>query len=178
MTSGQNSILAIVGMTGSGKSAACEVLRARGWTSIRFGQVTIDKLIEVGQALTPENEKTMREHLRAEMGMGAYATILLPQIEDALDDGPVVLDGLYSWSEYKILKERFAGRLTLVHVFAPPEVRYRRLGERKETENDSAKTVRTLTEKGGPIAMADFVIDNQSNLDHLRRRVLEIAGLS
>ena len=155
--------------------------------------MTIDKLIETGRDVTPENEKTMREHLRAEMGMGAYATILLPRIEAALSDGPVVLDGLYSWSEYKILKGRFADRLKLVHVYAPPTVRYMRLGERKETENDSAKTVRTLTaeaarrrdhaeiegiEKGGPIAMADHVIDNQNDLDHLSRSILEIAGLS
>jgi dephospho-CoA kinase len=101
-----------------------------------------------------------------------------------------VLDGLYSWSEYKILKDEFPSSFQVIHVYSPPAVRYRRLAERSETENDPARTVRTLTaeaarkrdyaeiegiEKGGPIAMADYVIDNQRGLEDLGKRVLAIA---
>ena len=87
-------IIAFVGMTGSGKSTAAEGLIERGWTFIRFGQATIDKLKEAGQEINPENEKTMREGLRQEYGMGAFAVLSLPAIEDGIETGPVVIDGL------------------------------------------------------------------------------------
>ena len=56
-----NRIYAIVGMAGSGKSIACDVLKDMGWKYIRFGQVTIDRLEAEGKAVTEESEKKMRE---------------------------------------------------------------------------------------------------------------------
>ena len=185
-----NRILAVVGMTGSGKSVACDALRGQGWAYIRFGQVTIDRLIEAGREVTPESEREVREALRRERGMGAYAEILLPRIEAALERGDVVLDGLYSWSEYKILKRRFPDSFQVAHIHAAPAVRYRRLAERLETENDAARTVRRMTaeearardyaeiegiEKGGPIAMADHVIINEGSLAALQGEILRVA---
>ncbi|HUV06440.1 MAG TPA: dephospho-CoA kinase, partial [Spirochaetia bacterium] len=98
-----NKIVAIVGMCGSGKSMACDVFRQSDWYYIRFGQLTIDKLKQEGKRINPANEREMRESLRSELGMGAFALLLLPQIEKAASEGNVIIDGLYSWSEYKIL---------------------------------------------------------------------------
>ena len=39
--------------------------------------------------------------------MGAFALLALPKIAKGLEKGHVVIDGLYSWSEYKILKRHF-----------------------------------------------------------------------
>jgi len=47
----------------------------------------------------------------------------------------VAIDGLYSWEEYRFLKERFPG-LVLIHIFAEPKIRYERLSKR---------TIRSLT---------------------------------
>ena len=63
---------------------------------VYFGGVTLDKLKENGLEINPENEKIMREKLRSELGMGAYAKILLPKIKELSMDKNVVLDGLYS----------------------------------------------------------------------------------
>ncbi len=181
-----NRVVAVVGMAGSGKSAACEVLRRAGWGYIRFGRLTIDRLVEAGWEVTPDNEKRMREALRREHGMGAYARLLLPRIEEELARGPVVIDGLYSWSEYKILKERFAAAFSVIAIHASPAVRYARLAERVEAEADPARTVRRLSaeearrrdyaeiegiEKGGPIAMADVMIVNETTIEALQERV-------
>ena len=57
--------------------------------------------------ITPENEKMMRNKLRQELGMGAFAKVLLPEIKELAQKGNVVLDGLYSWSEYEILIKEF-----------------------------------------------------------------------
>jgi len=171
-------IVAIVGMTGSGKSTAAECLVDRGWRHIRFGQVTIDRLRAEGREVNPENEKEMREGLRRHHGMGAFAILSLPAIEEGLKHGHVVIDGLYSWSEHKILKETFGDRIHVVAVVSSPKTRYRRLEHRThDARTDPQFRMRPLTadearkrdhaeieniEKGGPIAMADFTIVNES----------------
>ena len=101
-----NKIIAIVGMCGSGKSIASDILEQKGYSKVYFGGVTMDKLKEKNLEITPENEKIMREKLREDLGMGAFAKILLPQIEELHKTNNVVLDGLYSWDEYKILKDK------------------------------------------------------------------------
>ena len=45
--------------------------------------------------------------MRKEHGMGAYAILNIPKFDELLKKGNVVGDGLYSWSEYKILKEKY-----------------------------------------------------------------------
>lgn len=172
-----NTIIAFVGMTGSGKSTASDYLVEQGWKYIRFGQVTIDKLKEAGQEINPDNEKMMRESLRGQYGMGAYATLSLPLIDKGVKQNHVVIDGLYSWTEYNILKDRYGGRIHVVAIYASPETRYDRLQDRTHDPKDQTYKMRPLTpeearkrdyaeieniEKGGPIAMADYTIINES----------------
>ena len=179
-----------MGMCGSGKSVACDVLRELGWHYIRFGQITIDKLKEEGREITEENERQMREALRREHGMGAYALLSLPRIEESLKTGNVVIDGLYSWSEYKTLKVRFKDRLTVVAIFASPGIRYRRLQVRSHGSEDREHRMRALTarqaeqrdyaeieniEKGGPIVMADHTVVNESIIEELRESIRDLA---
>ena len=171
-------IVAIVGMTGSGKSTAAECLVDRGWRHIRFGQVTIDRLRDEGREINPENEKQMREQLRIDHGMGAFALLSLPAIEEGLKQGHVVIDGMYSWSEQKILKESYGERIHVVAIVSSPKTRYNRLESRvHDARKDPQFRMRPLTadearkrdhaeieniEKGGPIAMADFTVVNES----------------
>ncbi len=186
-----NRVFAVVGMCGSGKSEACDVLRELGWRYIRFGQLTIDRLRARGKEITAENEKQMREGLRREHGMGAFALLLLPAIEDSLARGDVIIDGLYSWSEYKILKQRFGDGLQVVHVHASPRTRYRRLESRRHEELDKDHRMRALSaaaaesrdyaeieniEKGGPIAMADFCLVNEGTLAELENGIRALAA--
>ncbi|MCI6266182.1 MAG: AAA family ATPase, partial [Erysipelotrichaceae bacterium] len=91
-----NKVIAIVGMCGSGKSIASDILEKKGYEKVYFGGVTLDKLKENGLEINPENEKMMREKLRENLGMGAFAKILLPKIKELAKAKDVVLDGLYS----------------------------------------------------------------------------------
>ncbi len=188
-----NKLFAIVGMCGSGKSVACDALRDLGWKYIRFGQLTIDRLKERGLSINEANEKAMREDLRKEYGMGAFATLTLPKIEEALETGNVVIDGLYSWTEYKILKQKFGERLSVVCIYASPSTRYSRLANRNTHEADKETRMRSLTreeaqkrdyseieniEKGGPIAMADYTIVNEFGESDLASGIRGIADES
>lgn len=174
-------LIAFVGMPGSGKSEAVSYLKSRGVPFVRFGQFTEEKLKELGLSISPENEKNVREQLRKEHGMEAYAVIGKSRIEALLKDNPIVaIDGLYSWEEYIFLKKAFP-KLILVYIFARPSVRHQRLAKRKirPLTEEQAK-MRDVLEieklnKGGPIAIADFVIDNsKGNIDELHRSIDKI----
>ena len=173
-------VVAIVGMCGSGKSIATDILEQElNYQKVYFGGVTMEKLKESNMEVTPENEKIIREGLRKELGMGAFAKILLPRIKEYSLNGDVVLDGLYSWDEYKILKEEI-DNLKMIAIVADKDVRYQRLTERvvRGLNNEQAKA-RDIAEiensvKGGPIAYADYYILNNGTLDEYRNRLLEI----
>ena len=167
-------IVALVGMCGSGKSVVTEFFTAEGYTSIHFGGVTQAELRRRGMTVCEANERSIREELRREMGLGAYAIILYPEILEASEKGPVVLDGLYSWSELKYLRERLGDRLTVVAVVTGAGTRRARLATRTvrpltAAEMDSRDTseIENL-EKGGPIAAADYYLTNEGTLEELR----------
>lgn len=169
--------LVVVGMCGSGKSSVAAHLKAQGWPVIRFGEVTMRELQRRGLPVSEANERLIREELRARHGMDAYAQRLLPGIREHLARGPLVLDGLYSWSEYKYLLAHLKERLVVLAVAAPRPLRYARLAARPERplskeealSRDIAE-IETL-EKGGPIAMADYTIVNTGALEALEAAV-------
>lgn len=175
-----NKIVAIVGMCGVGKSVASEILEDLGYKKVYFGGVTMEKMKEVGMEITPENEKFMREKLRSEYGMAAYAIILLPRIKELSQNSNVVLDGLYSWDELKILRDELGDKLNVIAVVADKKIRYDRLAVRevRPFTNDEAKN-RDIAEieniaKAGPIAYADYYIDNNHDLDSYKKRLYDI----
>jgi len=177
-------VVAIVGMTGSGKSEVAGLFERHGFTRIRFGDVTDEEVKKRGLELNEENERRVRELLRQEHGMDIYARRNLPRIEAALADSNVVVDGLYSWEEYSFLKAYYGENLYLVAVWASPATRYARLAGRlnrsltgEEAASRDAAEIENLN-KGGPIAMADFTIINETSLDNLKKETKNvISGL-
>ncbi|MFA5128810.1 MAG: AAA family ATPase [Patescibacteria group bacterium] len=185
-----NKFVAIVGMPGAGKSEVADELIKHGYQYIRFGQITLDEVKKRGLAPTEENERPIREELRKQYGPGAFATLNIPKFDEALKIGNVVGDGLYSWSEYKILKDKYKENLIVIAVYAPPKLRCERLANRAGRHGDDPKLkYRSSTpesakardyaeieniEKGGPIAMADYTIINIGTLDELRTQAEKI----
>jgi dephospho-CoA kinase len=173
-------LVALVGMAGAGKSEVARRFEQSGFTRIRFGDVTDEELKKRGLSRNEENERAIRELLRREHGMAAYARLNLPRIDAALKNSNVVIDGLYSWEEYVFLKDRYRSDFHVVAVWAPPQTRYERLSSRAErplTVDEAAGRDRAeleKTNKGGPIAMADFTIRNESSVADLEREVKEV----
>lgn len=171
-------LVAIVGMTGSGKSETASLMQKRKFKIIRFGDITDEMLKKQGLELNEANEKRFRENVRKEHGMEAYAKLNLEKIKKALESGNVAIDGLYSWEEYLFLKNEYPKMIVLC-VYAPPEERYDRLCDREVrglTREQAMSRDRNEIEnlnKGGPIAMADYTLLNIYNLhdldDHLDR---------
>lgn len=171
-------IIAIVGMPGAGKTEAAQYLEKKGVPFIRFGAFTDEGVKEAGLPLTPENEKLIRERFRTELGMGAYAIKAKPKIDEMLNENDLIaIDGLYSWEEYTYLKKIFPS-LTLINVFAEPSVRYKRLSERSirpvSLDKAYSRDVNELEKlnKGGPIAIADYlIVNNSDDINDLHRQV-------
>jgi dephospho-CoA kinase len=171
-------VIAIVGMPGSGKSILAAHLSSKGFPAIRFGQIIIDELHRRGLTINPPNEQSVREELRRTYGMDICAHRSLPGIHAALSKSPiVVVDGLYGWSEYKVLRTTFGDKLIVIAVVAARQVRYRRLQDRlvrpldfSEAEKRDFAEIEGL-EKGGPIAIADFFLLNEGTQQDLHCKV-------
>lgn len=177
----QPRVLALVGMPGSGKTLCAEHLQDRGFFQFRFGSIVENEVRRRGWTVTPEHERIVREEFRSNEGMDVMAKRALPLLTDALaKQDCIVIDGLYSFSEYKTLSRELPAELIVVAVVAPRQVRYSRLASRpirpltaKEAEARDWQEIETM-EKGGPIALADYTLMNDhapadllQRLDHL-----------
>lgn len=159
--------IAIVGLPGSGKTAAADFFRSHGFAVLRFGDQTDIGLKELGLPLTEVNERKYREDIRRELGMAAMAIKIEPRIREAESSSDmIILDGMRSWEEYVFLKEKFS-ELVILSVYASPKIRYDRLATRAVRPLTRAESVeRDHSEienlnSGGPIAIADYVIKNE-----------------
>jgi len=107
--------------------------------------------------------------------MSAYAKLNLPRIDASLKSSNVVVDGLYSWEEYTLLKDRYDEKFSTVAVWSSQATRHARLRNRARrplTVEEAANRDRAEienTNKGGPIAMADFTIVNEASLKELEK---------
>ena len=175
-------IIAIVGLTGSGKSTAVEYFTEKGHPRVYFGGVILNAMTEAGLDHTEENERKFREEFREKNGKDAVAQAIVDQINHLADAGQhsIIADGLYTWTEYKVLKKAFPNELTLVAVVTPKHLRYARLSKRpvrplnshEAHERDIAE-IENL-EKGGPIAIADHYIINDETAEKLYGELAKI----
>jgi dephospho-CoA kinase len=173
-------VVAIVGMAGSGKSEVARQFEKSGYVRIRFGDITDIEVKKRGLPLNEANERQVREQLRQEYGMAAYAKLNLSRIDEVLQKSNVIVDGLYSWEEFILLKSYYGARLCLVAVWSSPKTRSTRLAVRRirpltnqeATERD--KTEIENINKGGPIALADYTIINESALPELKEQTQRI----
>ncbi len=97
-------MVAIVGMAGAGKSEVAGLFEEHGFKKVRFGDITDEELKKRRLETSEENERYIRQQLRKNHGMAAYAQLNLSRIDNALKSSNVVVDGLYSWEEYILLK--------------------------------------------------------------------------
>lgn len=182
-------VLAFVGMAGSGKSTCIDHLGKKGVPSVHFGSVVIEEAKRRNNGVPNEaTEKKVREEFRKKDGMAAIAKHALPTIDKTLKDNDlVILDGLYSWSEYTLLKEVYNKKLVVIAVVASRRLRYERLAKRpfrpftaEEANSRDVAEIENL-EKGGPIAIADYTLTNNEKPDDLTHHldiVLEQVGIT
>ena len=179
MTQPYAKIIALVGLAGSGKSSAVEYLTEQGFPKIYFGGVIYKAMDEAGIEKTWDNQQQFREEIRRREGKDFVIKRVIKNIHDLINAGQnkVVLDGLYTWSEYKLLKHEFPGQVVVIAIVTPKYLRYQRMAKRierpmqpHEVDQRDWSEIENL-EKGGPIAIADYFIINDGSLEQLHQKI-------
>ncbi len=183
----KQSVIALVGMPGSGKGTCTDYLAENyNWPVIHFGNMVYEEVQRRGLD-NVKDEEFVRQDMRKVEGLAVLAKHASRKADEYFATGQkvVVLDGLYSWSEYKFLDEKYSEDLTVIAVAAPKKVRRQRVLDRKDSHR--AYTLEQLItrevaeieniEKGGPIAYADYTIVNDSSTDELVKNLEKILAL-
>ncbi|HEU5121659.1 MAG TPA: hypothetical protein VFT59_02345 [Candidatus Saccharimonadales bacterium] len=146
-------IIAFVGLIGSGKTTATSVLTELGYPKVH---------------IHPDNTR--------------YEEELISEIDHLIAAGQhrIILDDIASWKAYTRLLHEYPTALRTVALFTPRHMRYHFVAARSNnplTEAEAGQQDWRALEKnniGGPIATAQFVIQNDSTRDDLKRKVLAI----
>jgi dephospho-CoA kinase len=176
----KQNVIAILGMPGSGKTEAIEYLMAAyQLPKVYFGKVTFDEMQRRGLPINSANERAVREELREVHGEDHYANEVVKMITESEADN-ILVESLYSWTEFQILKRRFGDRLHTIAIYASPTLRHQRLTTRpvrpltkEEAEHRDASQIVRL-EQGGPIAVADFLVSNEAELSDMTARLDQV----
>lgn len=172
-------IVAFVGLAGSGKSSAVDYLTEKGYPKIYFGGILYKAMEEAGIEITWESQQTFREEIREREGKDFIVKRAIKEARGLIDAGQkhIILDGLYTWSEYKILKHEFPGEITVIAIVTPKHLRKQRMANRPERPMTSEEVDQRdwaeieNIEKGGPIAIADYFIHNEGSLEKLHGEI-------
>lgn len=177
-----NKVITFVGMPGAGKSYCVEYLAKNDIPSVYFGGITIDEVKARGLAVNEQNEKTVREDIRRTEGKAAYAKRIIQKINSLFNSSQkiVVVDGLYSWTEYQEFKKVFDNDAIIIAIAAPRKLRHARLASRpvrpltnQEVTLREQAEIENL-EKGGPIANADYTILNNAAPEFMLNQLAKI----
>ena len=174
-------ILASVGMSGSGKSVVVDHLTNLGFPKVYFGGMIYKEMQKRGIERTAdgESEKHFREMIRETEGKDWVVRQVIEEAKSLISAGQkrIVLDGLYTWTEYKILKKEFPGQMTVLSVVVDKTIRHKRVAKRperpfnaEEIQERDRSEIENL-EKGGPIAMADYYLLNNASVEELEKEV-------
>lgn len=172
-----NKIIAVIGMTGCGKSEAVKYFVEHGYKRVYFGGVVLDEMKRLGLEINEINERKTREDLRKQFGMGAMAVKSLDKIDEYYKLGNVVIESLYSWEEFKLVKHKYHDSFKLLTVFTTKSIRYERLAKREirplTTQEAISRDYSELENlnKGGPIAFTDYLVTNDFTLKDLQKQL-------
>jgi dephospho-CoA kinase len=178
----KKTILAIVGLPGSGKTEVMEyMMKKTGWPKVYFGEITFDEMKIRGLDVNEKNEREVREDLRAKFGLLVYAKRIIEKIKNLPSSQSVLVESLYSWEEYLEFKKEFGDDFIVLATYASPNTRINRLVNRpvrplkkEEVISRDYSQIENL-HQAGPIARADFTVMNEGDKKSMYLQLDEIA---
>jgi dephospho-CoA kinase len=167
-------LLLITGMPGAGKSTVLSVIAEQGYPVLLMGDVVREEVERLGLSPTPENVGRVAVELRRKEGASAVAKRCILKLRQLRAKSRIiVVDGVRSLEEVEAFREEFLNIL-LVAVHASPQTRFQRFLARNRSDDPESWAVfreRDLRELGfgigGAIAMADYMIVNESSVEDL-----------
>jgi len=174
-------VIGVAGMPGAGKATVREIVQEMGYPAVVMGDEIREEAKRRKLKPTPENLGILMLKLREEEGPAAVAKRCIPKMEKAKRK-VIVVEGIRSLHEVEEFKRLFPN-FTIIAVHASPETRFRRLFQRKRSDDPEgweAFIERGLRELGvglgAVIATADHMIVNEGTKAQLKRKTREVLG--
>ncbi len=172
-------ILAIIGLPGSGKTLAAEFLEELGFKRFNLGDITREELKKQNLESTEANEKTIRDKLRKDEGMDAFAKRIAKKVETSSPKN-IVLEDIISYEEVQYLKEKFKDKIRFVSIEAKENVRLNRLASRKvrpltkeEVIQRDDHQLNSLNMKKS-IESADYHLENNATIAAIKNDIINL----
>ena len=167
-------IIVTTGMPGSGKEEFLKCCQARGAKIIRMGDIVRDKAKEFGLDSSDSSIGTLANEERKRYGTEIWAKRTIPYVGGDL----VLIDGTRSVEEIRTFKHAFGEDLIVVAIHTSPKTRFERLQARARKDSPATRPEFDSRDKreldwglGNAIALADYMVINESSLADLRRDV-------
>jgi dephospho-CoA kinase len=168
-------------MPGAGKSTVANLLKEKNFHVIIMGDIIREKALEEKMELNDENLGMLMKNLRYEYGNGIIAKLILPKIKK-LDDFNkfVVIDGIRSYEEFKILKDLDFVKLLAIHASSDTRYNHIKLRDRSDSPSSYEKFLQRDKREIDigiceAIALSDEVISNNAlTISEFRNNVEKI----
>jgi dephospho-CoA kinase len=183
MVEGKRLLICITGMPGAGKSTVAILLRNYGFSLITMGDVVREQAKLNNLEMTDANLGNLMLKLREDLGPAAVAHLILKKIkQDSGMKHDIVIDGIRSIDEVKVLKTIGSVRLLAIHASA--ETRYNHIKQRGRADVPQDNTDFLIRDQreidvgiSEAIAMSDEVVSNNNlTMAELQNKVLGIVG--
>ena len=181
MVEGKRLLICITGMPGAGKSTVATLLRNYGFSLITMGDVVREQAKLHNLEMTDANLGDLMLKLREDLGPAAVAHLILKKIkQDSGRKRDIVIDGIRSIDEVKVLKTIGSVRLLAIHASA--ETRYNHIKHRGRADVPLDNTDFLIRDQreidvgiSEAIAMSDEVVSNNNlTMAELQNKVLAI----
>lgn len=174
-------VICLTGMPGAGKSTVANLLKEKNFHVIIMGDIIREKALEEKMELNDENLGMLMKNLRYEYGNGIIAKLILQKIKK-LDDFNkfVVIDGIRSYEEFKILKDLDFVKLLAIHASSDTRYNHIKLRDRSDSPSSYEKFLQRDKREIDigiceAIALSDEVISNNAlTISEFRNNVEKI----
>ncbi len=157
-------IIGVTGLARAGKDSFADYLaKAYGFVKLNMSDCLRDQLVRDSKEPSKMNMSILGDEWRAKWG---YDIIIRKTLECAQSLPKVIITGFRSVEEVSFMKSN-SDKFMLVAIVASDETRFSRRNSDDPQDFDSfiARDIRDIEKKGldKVLALADYVIDNDSN---------------
>ncbi len=169
-------MIIVTGMPGSGKDEFVNIAKEAGFKDLHMGNTVKEFVIANGIEMTDKAIGKFASDERNKHGMDIWAKRTM---EKVTDNNKTVIDGLRNYEELQYFK-KIESTISVVAIFANRKTRLERILKRDRI--DDIRSEKELIERdnrelswgiGNVIALADYMIVNDSTLEVFRNRVRE-----
>ncbi|HET6590519.1 MAG TPA: AAA family ATPase [Candidatus Nitrosocosmicus sp.] len=125
-------VICLTGMPGAGKSTVAAFLKERGFFVITMGDVIREKAKEKNLPLDDKSLGELMKDFRRTHGNDIIANLTMKRIKELKDKCLVVVDGIRSYDEFKVLKS--TGFVKLLAIHAASNIRYGHIINRERSD--------------------------------------------